>query len=495
MIVILGLGPGDPRYWTREALEVLQGIREIYVRTRRHPAVAALPPHLIVHDFDAVYAEAETLEAVYERIARTIVELGRRPEGVCYAVPGSPFVGEATVARIRALAAEAGLPVRIVHGLSFIEVALELLGLDALDGLQIADAFELAERYHPPLNPDRPALIAQLDSRTVAANVKLTLMNQYPPDHPVTLLDAAGLPEARVLTFPLYALDHRSDFTPLTALYVPPLARPGAFETFQDTIAHLRSPEGCPWDREQTHQSLRANLLEEAYEVLEALDADDPARLKEELGDLLLQVVFHSQIAVESGEFSMAEVIAHVNEKIRRRHPHVFGDVKVSGVRQVLENWEQIKQREKAGRGAETSALDGVPKGLPALAQAAAYGERAARLKFDWSDAEGVLEKIGEELREIASAADSARRAEEFGDLLFTLAQLARHWGIDPEAALREANARFARRFRRMEALAAAAGRRLQDLSPEEMDALWNQAKAEEAPAVRAWPEGGDKAP
>ncbi len=481
MIIILGLGPGDPRYWTQEALEVLQGIREIYVRTRRHPAVAALPPHLTVYDFDAVYAEAETLEEVYERIARTIVTLGQRPEGVCYAVPGSPFVGEATVARIRALAAEAGLPLRIVHGLSFIEVTLERLGLDALDGLQIADAFELAEHYHPPLNPDRPALIAQLDSRTVATDVKLTLMNQYPPDHPVTRIDAAGLPEARLETFPLYELDRRADFTPLTALYVPPLARPGALETFQDTIAHLRSPEGCPWDREQTHRSLRSNLLEEAYEVLEALDTDDPQRLKEELGDLLLQIVFHSQIAVESGEFSMAEVIAHVNEKIRRRHPHVFGDVQVRGVREVLENWEQIKQREKAERGQDASALDGVPKGLPALAQAAAYGERAARLKFDWTDAEGVLEKIQEELHEIAAAADPDRRAAEFGDLLFTLAQLARHWGIDPEAALREANARFARRFRRMEALAAAQGRRLQDLSPEELEALWDQAKREES--------------
>lgn len=477
MITILGLGPGDPRYWTREAVEVLERLQEIYVRTRRHPAVAALPSHLTVYDFDAVYAEEKDLEAVYERIARTIVELGQRPGGVCYAVPGSPFVGEATVARIRTLAVEAGIPVRIIHGLSFIEMALGLLSLDALDGLQIADAFELAERYHPPLNPDRPALIAQLDSRTVAADLKLTLMNQYPPEHPVTLIDAAGLPTARQETFPLYQLDRRSDFTPLTALYVPPLARPGAFETFQDTIAHLRSPEGCPWDREQTHQSLRSNLLEEAYEVLEALDADDPQRLKEELGDLLLQIVFHSQIAVESGEFSMAEVIAHVNEKIRRRHPHVFGDVRVTGVRQVLENWEQIKRQEKAEHGQAASALDGVPKGLPALAQAAAYGERAARLKFDWSEAEGVLEKLQEELREIAAARDPNHRAEEFGDLLFTLAQLARHWGIDPEAALREANARFARRFRRMEALAAAQGRPLQELSPEEMDALWNRVK------------------
>ncbi|MFN3928761.1 MAG: nucleoside triphosphate pyrophosphohydrolase, partial [Thermoflexus sp.] len=479
VIIILGLGPGDPRYWTQEALEVLREIREIYVRTRRHPAVAALPSHLTVYDFDAVYAEEEALEAVYERIARAVLELGRRPEGVCYAVPGSPFVGEATIARIRALAAEAGIPVRIVHGLSFIEVALERLGLDALDGLQIADAFELAERYHPPLNPDRPALIAQLDSRTVAADLKLTLMNQYPPDHPVTLIDAAGLPAARQETCPLYALDRRVDFTPLTALYVPPLPRPGAFETFQDTIAHLRSPEGCPWDREQTHQSLRSNLLEEAYEVLEALDADDPQRLKEELGDLLLQIVFHSQIAVESGEFSMAEVIAHVNEKIRRRHPHVFGDVQVSGVRQVLENWERIKQQEKAEQGQRTSALDGIPKGLPALAQAAAYGERAARLKFDWSDADGVLEKLQEEIREIAAASPD-HRAAEFGDLLFTLAQLARHWGIDPEAALREANARFAHRFRRMEAIAAAQGRRLDELSPEELDQLWGQVKLEE---------------
>jgi tetrapyrrole methylase family protein/MazG family protein len=311
----------------------------------------------------------------------------------------------------------------------------------------------------------------------VASDVKLTLMNQYPDDHPVTLVHAAGTPQERLEKLPLYELDRRDDIGHLTALYVPPLPRPGALETFQDTIAHLRAPEGCPWDREQTHLSLRRNLLEEAYEVLAALDGQDADALREELGDLLLQIVLHSQIAVESGEFSMADVVAAIDAKIKRRHPHVFGDLRVSGVGDVIANWETIKKAERADNGnGDKSALDGVPQDLPALAQAEAYGERAARVGFDWPNVEGVLDKVAEEIREIQQAADS-ERAGELGDLLFALVNAARWMHIDPEAALRSANARFARRFRAVEAQARAQSRDLQDLSLADLDELWESAK------------------
>ena len=476
-ITILGLGPGDAAQLTREAWSVLESSSTVYLRTQRHPTVQGLPSHLILHSFDHLYEQAEDLPQVYESIAQEVIRLGQRPEGVVYAVPGHPLVGESTVTRILKGAEQIGLPVRVVNGISFISPVLVSLGMDALNGLQVADATELAARHHPPLNPDVPALVGQLYSREVASDVKLTLMNQYPDNHLVMLLHATGTPQERLETLPLYELDRRDDISHLTTLYVPPLPLPGALETFQDTIARLRAPDGCPWDREQTHLSLRRNLLEEAYEVLAALDGEDASALREELGDLLLQIVLHSQIAVESGEFSMADVVAAIDAKIKRRHPHVFGDLQVSGVGDVIANWETIKQVERADNGnGDKSALDGVPASLPALAQAEAYGERASRVGFDWPNVEGVLDKVAEEIREIQQAAE-ADRADEFGDLLFALVNAARWMRIDPEAALRSANARFARRFRSVEAQARAQSRDLQGMSLTDLDQLWESAK------------------
>jgi tetrapyrrole methylase family protein/MazG family protein len=477
-ITIVGLGPGDALQITREAWQVLARAGEVYLRTKHHPAVKDLPDHLALPTFDHFYQQAQSFDEVYDGIAAEVIRLGQRPQGVVYAVPGHPLVGESTVTRILKLAEQAGLAVRIVNGVSFIAPILTSLGIDALSGLQIADATDIAAQYHPQLNPAVPAIIGQLYSREVASGVKLTLMNQYPDDHPVKLMHAVGADQERVETLPLYELDRRDDVSHLTSLYIPPLAHPGAFEAFQDTIAHLRAPDGCPWDREQTHQSLRRNLLEEAYEVLEALDADDAEALREELGDLLLQIVLHSQIAVEEGEFSMSDVIASIDAKIKRRHPHVFGGVQVSGVGDVIANWEAIKRGERADNGnGRKSALDGVPRDLPALTQAEAYSDRAARVGFDWPDVDGVLTKVAEEAREVQSAARPEERAEELGDLLFALVNAARWMKIDPEAALRAANAKFAARFRQVEAQAKAQSRDLAGMSLADLDALWERAK------------------
>ena len=476
-ITIIGLGPGDAMQLTREAWSLLTAAEEIYLRTERHPTVQGLPKELAFHSFDHWYDQAENFDQLYDKIAEEVMRLGQRPQGVTYAVPGHPLVGESTVMRIVELAGQAGVPVRIVNGISFVSPMLACLGVDALDGLQIADATDVAARHHPSFNPDVPVVVGQLYNREIASNVKLTLMNQYPDDHAVKLLYAVGTPGERVETIPLHELDHH-EVDHLTSLYVPPLPCPSAFETFQDTIAHLRAPDGCPWDREQTHQSLRRNLLEETYEALAALDADDPNALHEEMGDLLLQIVLHSQIAVEDGEFSMADVIAAVDAKIKRRHPHVFGDVRVSGVGDVVANWEAIKKDERAENGnGHKSALDGVPVDLPALTQAEAYGDRASRVGFDWPNVDGVLDKVSEELGEIRAADDPDERAEEFGDLLFALVNTARWLKIDPEAALRSANQKFASRFRHVEAQVRTQSRDLTGMSLAELDTLWEAAK------------------
>ena len=388
-ITVVGLGPGDPRHLTREAWETLSTADEVWLRTARHPTVAGLPSTLTVHSFDSLYEAVERPEQVYLAIAEQVLTLGSRPAGVIYAVPGHPHVAEASVQLIRQRAAERGLAVRLVAGLSFVEPALELLGLDALPQLQLADALELAGRHHPPFHPDAPALVAQLYSAGLASDVKLTLMNQYPDEHPVRLVHAAGTDAESLEELPLYEIDRSAKISHLTALYVPPLPRPSAFETFQETIAHLRAPEGCPWDREQTHQSLRRNLLEETYEVLHALDADDPEAMREEFGDLLLQIVLHAQIATEAGEYSMADVIAEIQAKIIRRHPHVFGEVKVAGAADVVHKWEQLKAEERKHKPQPAGVLGEAPRGLPALAQAETCQKRAARVVFDWPDAAG----------------------------------------------------------------------------------------------------------
>ena len=472
-ITIVGLGPGNPKQLTLEAHQVLLEVEDVYVRTRHHPTVASLPLGPSLHFFDHLYEEKETFAEVYEQIARQIVELGHRPEGVIYAVPGHPLVGEESVQRILALARQQGIGVRIVEGLGFVEPVLTCLGLDALGGLQIVDATELAALQHPCLNPDLPALIGQLYDWQLASDVKLTLMNLYPDEHPVTLVRRAGTDQARVFTIPLYELDRQPDPDHLTSLYVPPLPQPSSLETFQDTIARLRAPGGCPWDRKQTHQSLRPHVLEEAYEALAALDANDMDALREELGDLLLQIVLQAQIAVEAGEFSLAQVIEEIDAKIKRRHPHVFGDVAVADVDEVLHNWEEIKREEKGAH----SVLGGVSRALPALARAQSIQGRAALVGFDWPDAGGVVAKIAEEAAELRGAQGSKARERELGDLLFSVVNLARWLDVDAESALRQACERFTERFSGMEDLCGERGLSLGELSLAEQDELWEEVK------------------
>lgn len=248
----------------------------------------------------------------------------------------------------------------------------------------------------------------------------------------------------------------------------------GNFQVLVDIIARLRSPEGCPWDRQQTHLSIRDSLLEETYEVLQTLDNNDPPSLQEELGDLLLQILLHAQIASDNGHFDISDVIGTISKKLIRRHPHVFGDGKASEVSEVLANWEEIKKTERKDRA---SMLDGVPPAMPALAYSQAIQKRAARVGFDWDKDSGVVEKIAEEAREIAEAASSLEKEQEFGDLLFTLANLTRRQGIDLESALRGANQKFYRRFSTMERLCHERKTDLSEMNYEKQNDLWEEAK------------------
>ncbi len=478
-ITILGLGPGGPDLLTRRAWKAITAAPEIWVRTRRHPALDGLPASVQVHSFDALYETLPSFEEVYARIVEEVLALGQRPEGVLYAVPGDPFVAEATAPEIARRAREMGIPLSLVGGMSFLEPVWAALGVDPFPRTALVDALTLGARHVPDFPPDVPALIAQIYDRYTASEVKLTLLSVCPDEHPVKLVHAAGTPQERVEALPLYAIDRSPHIGLLTVLYLPPLGEATSFEGFHEVVARLRAPDGCPWDRKQTHQSLRADLLEEAYEALEALDAADPRALQEELGDLLLHIFLQAQIAAEEGEFRLADVVRGIHTKIVRRHPHVFGELSLADEDDVLANWEKLKAAERQANGeVEKGVLDGVSAALPALAQAQAYQSRAARVGFDWPEREPVWEKLQEELAEFRAAGTPEERQAEYGDILMALVNLARWDGIDAETALREANARFRARFAYIEAQARAQGRSLDSMSLAEMDALWNEAKA-----------------
>ena len=351
-----------------------------------------------------------------------------------------------------------------------IELAIKVFELDTEEKLSLLDGKLLAAAHISPFAPDAPALITGLEGVDLGSFSR-ALSAVYPQDFSLKIIGKDG----QVDQFPLSDLSGKFGLV----LLVPPLGIGTSFEAFQEIIAHLRAPEdGCPWDKEQTHLSLRKHLLEESYETLLAMDEQDPEKMTEEFGDLLLQIVLNAQIAVEAGEFNMAAILHGIHAKIVRRHPHVFGEVQVAGVGEVLSNWEQIKAGERKNQGhKDKGALDGLPTALPALIQAQEFQDRAARVGFDWPEITGVLEKIQEEIEEVQKAANQDELIDEMGDLFFALVNLARWKKIDAEAALRGASLKFKKRFKYVETRAHELDRSMQNMDIHELDDLWNEAK------------------
>lgn len=358
---------------------------------------------------------------------------------------------------------------------TLIASTFETLRITLPSKLTLLEAQSLSSAHVPPFPPDIPALLTGVDSRELALQAKKVLLAVYPKEHEVVLVN-----EDDTRNTPLSALDTLSTYSISTCLYIPSLGEGTSFESFAEIVAHLRAPDGCPWDKEQTHQTLRTHLLEEAYETLTAMDENDPESMREEFGDLLLQIVLNSQIASEANEFTVTQVIKNINDKLIRRHPHVFGDVKLDGVDGVLQNWEKLKEQERKDKGdakKEKGLLDGVASALPALTQAQEYQDRAARVGFDWPEVEGVLDKVREEIEEIKQAQNIDEVTDELGDLFFVLVNLARWRKVDAESALRGTNLKFKKRFGYVEQGAKKQGRNLSDMTLEEMDSLWNDAK------------------
>jgi len=327
---------------------------------------------------------------------------------------------------------------------SLVERTLDVLNLTVQD-LQLADADALLARHYPNLSTDRPALIGPLSSAAARRQLSGLLRRAYPEDHEVIVVGDVDGDRPTVQPSPVDRLDC-VELRGLSLLYLPPLPCPGAVETFQATVAHLRAPDGCPWDREQTHQSLRQGFLEESYEVLDALDRGDLELLKEELGDVLLHILLQAQIASERGEFRMSDVVCQVDRKIVHRHPHVFRGLAVDGVEEVLTNWEELKRQEKGERAQALSPFEGIPFSMPALARTQAMLRRAARLGVLPAEDDDLAGRLSRAMASFAKGQAPGGGERLLGDLLFDLACLAFKVGVDAESALREASARFERR-------------------------------------------------
>ncbi len=495
-ITIVGLGPGEWSDLTLQARSVLaqaaQDKQSVYFRTIIHPTTEPLRkelPTLTIESFDRLYDELENWHALYQRIAEELCTLATQ-QPVIYVVPGHPLIGESTVQRVLALARERGLSTRIVAGLSFLEPVCTALSLDPLEvGTQIIDATALAtlegDHIAGKIIPTQPLLVAQVYNRRLASAVKLALGEVYSDEWPVKLVRAAGVATAEaVVEMPLYELDRNNLTNHLSTLYVPPVDELTALrlpETLRFITMRLRrEPDGCPWDRQQTHQSLTRYVIEEAYEVVEALEENDMDKLADELGDLLLQAYLHAEIARQEGDFAIGDVFEHINAKLIRRHPHVFGDVQVSGAGQVLQNWDAIKKQERvaAGKDVQTeSVLDGVPQASPALIISQEYQKRAARIGFEFEHIQDMLKKVPEEIQELQEATTPEHQLEEMGDLLFVMAGVARWLHIDAEEALRQANRKFRQRFQEVEMIVRSEGRSFDSYHDAEWIALWERVK------------------
>ena len=493
-IIVAGLGPGSWEGLTVRVWEALLQARRVFFRTEQHPIVEILKKQGVAYQsFDFLYEHKANFEEIYTSMVDILLQEARLANSeetfIVFAVPGHPLVAERAVELLLKRASDEALVVELLPAMSGIEAVYTVLKVDPGQGLCILDGLALSDT---PPRTDLANLVLQVYKPRIASEVKLNLMEYYADDYRIQVIRGAGIPgEEKVISLPLYKLDHLPWIDHLTSVYLPPVQenaekeREGnqfslsryPLDPLVEVMDALLAPDGCPWDRAQTHHSLRPYLIEETYEVLEALEVGDMPWFAEELGDLLLQIVFHAALARQGEYFDINDVILKITQKMIRRHPHVFGEDKVQTSGEVLVNWEQIKRQESAETG---PYLAGIPRALPALLRAQKVQAKATRVGFDWPSIEGVWAKVKEELKELVEAlahSDPEKMQEELGDLLFAVVNLGRFINIDAETALSRTIDKFIRRFNYIEKRGAEEGKDLLQMSLQEMDRWWEEAK------------------
>ena len=477
LIKIVGLGPGSDDAITSQTLREIENSKHRFIRTTRHPSA-----HLIENatSFDDEYEKHDKFEDVYQAIADKLIDAAKQHQEILYVVPGSPLVLEHTV---QLLLQDKSVTTTILPAMSFLDVVWSTLQIDPVDaGVRMIDGHQFAELA---AGQTGPLLVAQCHANWVMSNIKLA-HESASGDEPVVILHHLGLDDQKIVHTTWQNLDREIEPDHLTSIYIPKLAEPiaGELAKLHNLARTLR--EQCPWDEKQTHDSLVRYLIEETYEVVDAIGALDPddqstdEKFIEELGDLLYQVEFHTTIAEQQGRFSIADVARSIHDKLVRRHPHVFGDVHAENAEAVVTNWDTIKQQER-GEVTDKSVFDGVANSSPSLMYSTKLQKRAAEFGFDWPDSKGASDKITEELGELRKAVESKQDASEIalelGDVLFSVVNLSRHLGVDAETALRSAADKFRSRFQRVVALAEQRNLDLTKCSLTQLDELWEIAK------------------
>ncbi|NLN41570.1 MAG: nucleoside triphosphate pyrophosphohydrolase [Clostridiales bacterium] len=476
-ITIVGLGTGDEDQLTLGAVKALKR-GYVILRTGDHGVVSFLEQEGISFiTLDHIYESSQSFEEAYAAMIDIILDKAKEQE-VVLGVPGHPMIGERLVLELLSQVDHQDFYIDIVPGIGRAEAAIAAVGryYDA-QGMKIVTASDLDISN---IDTNMTTVVLDIANHLIASDVKLTLLRAYPSEFQVYLCKNDQDGRLKCQRIPLYQLDRLKEYDFTTCLYIPPAdlikLEEFGFGHLVKIMEILRSPEGCPWDREQTHESLKQNLLEETYEVLEAIEMKDYDKIIEELGDVLLQIVFHCQIGKDHGEFDIRDVTTGICRKMIDRHPHIFGDITVKDAEQVLENWEAIKKKEKR-HTSHTQVLRDIPVILPSLMRAYKVQKKAALVGFDWDSIKDVVKKVEEELSELKDAYQEGKQekiSEELGDLLFSVVNLARFLKVEPELSLKATTEKFIDRFEYIEKMAP---RPLEKMTLEEMDKLWNDAK------------------
>ena len=480
-LTLVGLGPGHPDALTLGSLRAMEEAQVLILRTARHGAADFLTARGVRFEaLDALHERCEDFDALCTEVTRALCARLAQGTAVCYAVADP--ASDATVAALLA-ALPAGTPVRVHPWVS----AAAHAQAGALACGQTSAPWRAATATALPAllpDPSLPLCVTELGSALLASQVKLWLLARAPGDSLVYFLPPGEAGECALCPIALAELDRQPLYDHTCAVWAPPvpmLARERfGFEDLLTIMQILRAPDGCPWDREQTHETLRPYLIEEAYEAVDAIDSGDPYALADELGDVLLQVVFHAQVGQQHASFAIDDVTTAICHKMITRHAHIFGDARCDTAEDVLRNWDKIKQQER-GQTTQAEVLRAVPKYLPALMRAAKVQKKAANVGFDWDRAQDALDKVLEEAAELREELESGSDPqEEAGDLLFAAVNALRLAGVQPELALSAATEKFVRRFTRMEAAILAERASLEGMSLADMDVFWARVKQEE---------------